>query len=498
MTPTLRILLGLGLCLFLACDVDRDFVTGDSVQLRFEADTITFDTVFTSRGSATIPFKIYNDSRDPIRIDRVAVTGMTGVNFTFNIDGFPGPEARDVVIWAKDSIYIFVEAEVDPTNPEEVSPFIAEDRLRFETGNVSHEVVLQAFGQNANYLNGFNRGGFFQPICQDGTFTLPADLPTVIYGSMFIDSCTVRALAGTRIYFHGGIQRNEVLGGTGIFNDGFIYTLPDGRLELLGTLEEPVIIASDRLEEGFRDSKGAYRGLIFGPQSRGNRLEFTEIRNAIVGVTADSLSEITLENVIIENTGGSAISAYQAEVTARNSLFHSNFNNTIQLIKGGSLRLEHCTLANYGVDAAALALVNFTCDDEGNCLAAGLTATISNSIIAGPRDSELIFGDITGGEQAEAFVVSIRNSVTRIDDDFLTNENGLYANFYGDICQGCYQLEPFDPLFVDVGEDDYHLDSLSVARDLGTYLPSLPTDIEGNTRDTNTPDAGALEWQPGG
>ena len=308
MPLTLRLLLACSLCLYLACDVDRDFVTGNAVQLRLGIDTLTFDTVFTARGSATASFKVYNDASDPIRIDRISVAGMTGVSYTFNVDGFTGPEARDVVIWAKDSIFVFVEVEVDPTAPEDVSPFIAEDRLLFETGDLQESVVLQAFGQNANYLNGFNRGAFFQPICQDGTFTLPTDLPTVIYGSMFVDSCTLRALAGTRIYFHGGLQRNSVIGGDGIFSDGFIFVLPEGKIEFTGTLEEPILLASDRLEEGLRESRGAYRGLILGVGSRGNRLQHTTIRNAIVGITADSLAEVTLDNVTIENTSSAAIS----------------------------------------------------------------------------------------------------------------------------------------------------------------------------------------------
>ncbi|MBB4080327.1 hypothetical protein GGR28_002961 [Lewinella aquimaris] len=494
----MRTLLFLGLLLvfFAACEVDRDFVTGDAVQLRVGVDTLSFDTVFTARGSATQVFKLYNDAADPIKIDRITVAGMTGVHFTFNIDGELGPEARDVVIWGRDSIYVFVEAEVDPTAPEEVSPFIAEDRLIFETGSRREEVVLQAFGQNANYLNGFNRGSFFQPICQGGTFTLPVDLPTVIYGSMFIDSCTVQALAGTRIYFYGGIQRNENLGGSGIFNDGFIYTLPAGRLHLLGTQEEPVVLATDRLEEAYGESRGGYRGLIFGPESTGNRIEHTRIYNSIVGITADSLAEVTIESSIIANSSGAAISTYQSTVTARNSLFHSNFGNTVQFLKGGSLTLEHCTLANYGTDAVALALLNFSCDDNDVCLAAPLTARVRNSIVVGARSGQLLFADGFSGDQPDFFDVEITNSVVRTDDDFLRSNDGIFSDFYSTSCTGCYNYQSADPLFVSISEDDYRPDSLSVARDLGVFLPALPLDLEGNDRDTDRPDAGALEWQP--
>lgn len=477
-----------------ACDVDTDFVTGDAVQLGFSQDTLTFDTVFTARGSATRSFKVYNQGDEPIMIDRISVAGETGVNYTFNVDGFQGPEARDVIIWGGDSIFVFVEVGVDPTDPENISPFIAEDRLLFETGSVQEEVVLLAFGQNANYVNGFNRGEFFRITCDNGVVALPQDLPTVIYGSMFIDSCIVQALPGTRIYFHGGVQRNDQVGGNGFFNDGFIFTQPNGSLQLLGTLENPVIVRTDRLEENFLDDPAKYRGLILGPGSKDNRLEHTQLLNAIVGITLDSLAEVTIENSTIAYSGGPAISAYQSRVTVDNSVFHSNFGNAIQFVKGGTLNMRHTTVANYGVDASALVLTNFTCDDSGNnCLAANMTANISNSIIGGSRGSELIFLDIFEGNELDAFDVGIRNSVVRTDQGFLDSQSGLFADFYTSICDNCLNLEFSDPIFIDISDDDYQLDSLSVARDLGVFNPALPLDILGVERDADSPDAGAFE-----
>ncbi|MFT5999162.1 MAG: hypothetical protein ACI81P_001619 [Neolewinella sp.] len=481
------------LLFFASCDVDTQFVTGDTVQLRFGQDTIAFDTVFTARGSATRQFKVYNDQDQPIKIDRITVAGETGVNFIFNVDGARGPEATDVVIWGQDSIFVFVEVEVDPTEPEETSPFIAEDRLIFETGNVREDVVLLAFGQNANYVNGFRRGIPRGITCDNGIATLPVDLPTVIYGSLIIDSCVVQALPGTRIYFHGGVQRNDEQFG-GFFNDGFIFTQPNGSLQLLGTLEDPVIIRTDRLEPEFATAPGKYRGLIFGPGSKDNRLEHTQLLNAIVGITIDSAAEVTVENSVIAYSGGPAISAYQSDVTVRNSVFHSNFGNAIQFVKGGNLTMDHTTIANYGVDASSLVLTNFSCDDSGqNCVVSPMLAQVRNSIISGSRGSELIFLDIFEGSEPNQFRVSIDNSIVRTDQPFLDSQNGIFANFYASICDGCLNLTFSDPLFLSIERDDYQLDSLSIARDLGVLLPALPLDLLGVERDTDSPDAGAFE-----
>ncbi|MEL6143472.1 MAG: hypothetical protein AAFU67_17870, partial [Bacteroidota bacterium] len=344
-----------------SCDTETTFVTGEGVNLRFEVDTLRFDTVFTQRGSATLFFKVYNEGGDPIKIDQIEVEGTTGVTFDINVDGIQGPQVGETIIWEDDSIYVFVEVEVDPTAPENISPFIVEDQIIFTTGGREQSVRLEAFGQNANYINDFRRGVPFVLSCNNGTTQWAPGLPYVIYGEMFIDSCALEILAGARVYIHGGVARNEFFG---VFNDGFIFTLPNGSLRVLGTREDPVIIQTDRLEEAFADEPGQYLGLVFGPNSRGNRLEHTQLLHTIQGIFADSLSEVSLSNTTVAYSLGPAIAGRNAEVRAENSLFHSNFGNTIQFIQGGDLTLDHCTLANYGVDASALALQNFECFNE--------------------------------------------------------------------------------------------------------------------------------------
>jgi len=164
---------GLLLLTVTACEVDTEFVTGEEVRLRFSVDTLTFDTVFASRGSATRQFKVYNEGDEPVMIDRIRVAGETGVSYTFNVDGFSGPVAEDVIIFGSDSIFVFVEVTVDPTAPEETSPFVAEDRMVFETGSAERDVTLLAFGQNANILGSLaDRGQFFTP-CNLGEYVFP-------------------------------------------------------------------------------------------------------------------------------------------------------------------------------------------------------------------------------------------------------------------------------------------------------------------------------------
>lgn len=493
LTTYLFAAISLLLLTFSACDIENDFLTGDAVELRFGVDTLTFDTVFTAVGSATRQFKVYNDGDQPVQIDRIRVAGETGVSYAFNADGTSGPEARDVVIFGGDSIFVFVEVEVDPTAPEEVSPFIAEDRLIFETGSRERSVTLIAFGQNANYINGFNRGVFAGfPNCLGGTITLPDDLPTVIYGSLIIDDCTLEALAGTRIYLHGGIQRNEEFAGDGFFNDGIIFTTETGRLLLNGTAEQPIIVATDRLEERFQDDPAKYRGIILGAGSRGNRIINTQLLNAIEGVRVDSTAEVVIEKSVIAFTGGPAVVGFNGDITVTNSVFHSNFGDAVQMILGGSLVMDYTTIANYGVDASGVVLTNFFEDADGNVSGAPLQVRIRNSIISGSRGSEVQLADIFRGEEPGTFDVRIFNSVVRTDQNLLDFQDGLFADFYENICTGCYNLAFSDPLFLSLEQDDYQLDSLSVARNLGGPI-GIEEDFLGVMRDAEMPDAGAFE-----
>ncbi len=489
-------LLGYGLGLLLlalsstSCEVDRQFLSGNEVNLRFELDTLSFDTVFTERGSATRFFKIYNTSATAAKIDRITVAGSSGVRFQINVDGFQGPVVEDVTIWGNDSIYVFVEVEVDPTVPEETSPFIVEDRLLVSTGDREQAVILQAFGQNANYVNGFGKGVPFVLSCNNQTAQWVAGLPYVIYGEMFIDSCMLEVLAGTRIYIHGGVARNELFG---IFNDGFIYTLPNGSLRCLGSQDAPIIIQTDRLEPAFQQQRGQYLGLIFGPLSRGNRLEYTQILHAIQGVTVDSLADLTLLSSQIAFTAASAISGRNATVRATNCLFYNTSGNTIQFLQGGQLTLDHCTVANYGTDAAAIALQNFQCYDSECALVVfePMRLTVRNSILAGSRADEVVFIDGTDREEPNFFQADIRNSVVRVNE-LLSAREGLWSDFFETICTDCYNFQARDPLFLNISEDDYRLDTLSVAQNIGLPLANQMIDLAGVMRDER-PDAGCYE-----
>ncbi len=492
----LRILFatGLALSLFFACNKEENYLTGGDVRLEFSVDTLRFDTVFTSVGSATRYFKVYNRNDRPVRIAQVSMEGSSNNFFRMNVDGEPGNTAENIEIPGNDSVYVFVEVTVDPDQPVSVSPFVVGDRIQFITNDNEQIIHLEAWGQNANYIPRLGATG--EPsllTCGNQEVTWDDPKPYVIYGALFIDSCALNIPAGARLHVHGGIAKNELFG---TFNDGIIYVLKNGRIKVNGSPDNPVIIQGDRLEDPFQEEEGQWTGIVIGRESKGNVIDYATVKNSIFGIYVDSAASLLTRNSRFYNTASSGLFGFHSSITAENCLLYNNYNTAVQLVHGGDYRFTYCTLASYGVNAAALSMSNFFCyDDPTSCQVRGvnrLRATFKNSIIYGSRRDEISLADISGGSDPFLFGVKFENCIVKVDE-LLEQQDGLYADFFEDICTPCLQPDREDPLFVSVDEDDYHLDSLSVAIGLGEPLPEISVDLEDKTRDENNPDVGCYE-----
>ncbi|NJK83352.1 MAG: hypothetical protein HC912_05560 [Saprospiraceae bacterium] len=257
-----------------ACNKEEILLT-ENIQLTFSTDTLRFDTVFTELGSATRILKVYNNENQRIRLDRIAIESGSGISFRMNVDGISGKEVLNVEIAANDSLYIFAEVTVNPDQDISVSPFVGEGRIIFETKDNRQEVMLEAWGQNANYLpNRFARGTF--SVVSD--FTMNDPKPYVIYGGLFVERGTLTIPAGARVHVHGGLARSE----NTIYNDGFIWVLGTGRIKIEGTLENPVIIQGNRLEKEFEAQSGQWTGIFIDKNSKGNTINFATIKIVVL------------------------------------------------------------------------------------------------------------------------------------------------------------------------------------------------------------------------
>lgn len=470
---------------YTAC-FEEQFTTAPDAVLEFSTDTLRFDTVFTEIGSVTRSFRVYNNNDLPVRISRVSLEAPES-KFRINVDGRAGPVVQDVEIRDQDSIWVFVEVTVDPDQPVSESPFVIEEFVRFETNGNTQQVLLEAWGQNANYIPSRFHGNSISVFsCDLGTIAWDDPRPYVIYGTLLIDSCTLIWPAGTQIYVHGGIADNAL----GIYNDGIIFTFPRAQILSEGTREEPVIVQDDRTEPEFI---GLWGGLRLGPLSGPHTLTHTIIRHAATAVAVDSAATLTLESVQLQSTAGSGLFARHATVTATNSLFFDNGGSGAALIYGGDYNFDYCTIASYGNDGEGLALTNFYCPDplcQTGVFVNQLNATFRNSIIVGSAGDEILLSDATSDQPDPLFDVRFEHCIVKVNELL---DMDAYPDFFSTLCDPCIEYSFSDTLFVAQEVFDFHLDTLSIAEHMAMPIPTITTDLDEVMRDPQTPDIGCYE-----
>lgn len=470
--------------IFSSCSRD-DIAEGTGLQFSTSRDTILFDTVFTETGSVTRSFKIYNENNEPATID-IRLVGGTDSPFRINADGFTGPEINDAVIQANDSMYVFAEVTIDPDQPLSISPFIVEDQVIVNEGSNQKIVQLEAFGQNANYLTRKN-SDVFTPCTGAGEIVWDDPKPYIIYGQMQVADCQLVLPAGCRVYVHGGLN---FVDDTTIVNSGSIYVLGNGSIDARGTADQPVSIQGDRLEVEYADVPGQWFGLVFLGGSSNNKLKHTIIKNAIYSALVDSTSHIDIENSQLINSSSIGLYGRHASTNITNSLIYSAGSYGVYWQEGGNYNMQYTTVASYYVQAEALRMQNYFCTDPlclGQIRTNTLNVNISNSILAGSARDEILIDRVDDGS-GNGINYSINNTILKIDE-LLERE----ANFF-DQCTECINYSNSDTLFVDINENNYELDSLSIATLKAKAIFGINDDLLGRMRSA-VPDIGCYESQ---
>ena len=480
------------ICVLQGCLKD-DAMTSGPIDIGFSVDTLHFDTVFTQVGSATRSFKIYNHENSDIILSSVELREGDQSSFRMNVDGIPGQAVSNVRIPEGDSIYIFIEVTIDPDQPVSESPFVIEEYIDVHIEGYSESILVDAWGQNANYIpNRFNKGRVYRLDC-DNVAWWDDPKPYVIYGLLYIDSCVLNIVGGTEIYIHGGITRVEDTSGSSRFiNDGNIVVGPEGRMVTIGTPDNPVIFSGDRLESEFNNVRGQWGGIRLLPGSTGTTLTGAIIRNSIFGVYVDSLAEVVISKTQIFNTSNAGLIAFHAgNVEVTNSLIHSNSTNSVILSFGGKHNFRYTTLANFGNDREALFMTNHFCYDFPECEnwpVNDLDATFVNCIMTGSNRDEVW---LSAREEARADVM-IDHCIIRVEE--LLDED-QYPDFLEDFTMSSLNCNSTDSLFADESNYDFHLDSLSKAEGRARPLNAIFNDLENTPRDPQNPDIGCYEYQ---
>lgn len=301
------------------------FTQSADAGIAFSADTLFFDTVFTTVGSVTQSFKIFNPNDQKLKITSIKLSGGNSSPFKINVNGTSATVVNDEVLNANDSMYVFVQVLINPNDHSQ--PFVLSDSIEVQYNGNKRWIQLRAFGQNAIFLRN-------QKIKSDTTWN--DSLPIVISGFLQVDtSVTLRVLEGTKIFIHATAP--------------FIV---NGTLKAEGIPANPVIFSGDRTDAEYRDLPAAWPGIFFTSVSKDNLLKSVVIKNAYQGVVAEQMPDnnnpkVTISQCVIQNVYDAGILALNSSIAADNSLI-VNCGSNVALYLGGKYSFVNCTIASYG------------------------------------------------------------------------------------------------------------------------------------------------------
>lgn len=476
-----NILWGL-LAIVMVWGCERDYMfRGSTEGISFSLDTVMFDTIFTSIGSATRHFRVYNPYGSDMTIDAIELAGGEGSKFRINVNGIPEHRVDDVALRTGDSLFVFVEVTINPDANSDAS-FVVVDSVLFYTKERIQSVKLVAYGQDVVLMR--------KDSITSQTFT--ADKPYLIYDWLMVgQGSTLTIEEGAHLHFYKGAS---------------LIVHKDASLIVNGTQEKPVVFTGSRLEGWYADKPGQWGSIWLMPGSRDHSINYADIRNATYGLVVDSVgingqAPLLLSNTRIEHITHQGLVAQSSSIIAHNSLFADCGSASVALTLGGNYAFYHCTIANFyrwgyrGIPA--LLLSNYFMNDQGIAEIMDLeSALFSNCIIYGPNENEIGLDfepkdtKKSRGEAQKEFLLNYKfeHSLikTSMSEVALSNKN-----HFEDV------IVNRNPAFMDVSAYNYHLDTLSVAQDAGhaEVARRYPFDYAGNNRVDGAvlPDLGFLE-----
>ena len=431
---------------FSSCQKDTLFETDSIEDLEFSTDTVAFDTVFTTLGTTTRQVKIYNVGSQNIRLESISLRGGRASRFRLNVDGDTAMVVRDVEIRAGDSIFVFVQANINPNDA--TAPFLIEDAIVLKSKTKERAIPLTAWGRNAVYH-------VPDHVLRNADGTIPTDnfgnpyrysvidcdhwrhdLPHVIVGYAVVDSrCTLNLSAGDELYFH---------------NDAVLWIYDSASLHVAGTAEQPVLFSSIRHDGYYNELPGQWGYIWLSTGSKDNTIDGAIIENGYVGILADTNVNnnptLTISNTIVRHQSLAGILGQTAKIVGNNILIHTCGTATLALQYGGQYQFTNSTFANYWKyttrTAPSVILNNHYTFENTEYLFDNMIAYFENCIIYGSYHDGELLEDLSDYVHHETHII---NSIVK---------GGEWDE---------------DPLFVDTDKGDYHLQESSPAGNIGWH-----------------------------
>ncbi len=450
----------LSICIFTSCKKDS-FITSADARLSTSIDSLKFDTVFTTTGSLTKSFKIFNNNDQKLLLSKIKLGGGATSAFKMNVNGIAAAELNNVEVAANDSIYVFVTVTVNQTTAN--LPFIISDSVLIDFNGRNAKVNLEAFGQNATFI----RNGLII-----GNVSFTNTLPYVILGGLQVASTgSLTINTGTKIYCHADAP-----------------IIIDGTLICNGTKLQPIVFAGDRLDDPFNSFPASWPGIYFRNTSKDNVLQFTNVKNAYQAVvvlqpSVNTNPKLILRQCIIDNSLDAGLLCTNTNVVAENCLI-SNCGRNVESNYGGTYSFTHCTIAAYSNSYILHKRPSIYLTDANDAnQTSPLNALLRNCIFYG--DAGFVENEITTKKTGATFNVNIDHCLYRaVADPTNTTINVSIKNI--------------DPSFDSVDNSrriyDFRITKNATAAGINKGVAtSLLKDLDDKNRNVGLPDIGAYE-----
>lgn len=437
------------------CSKEQQWLQDDELTLKSSCDTLSFDTVFTTVGTVTRHLTVMNPYSQTVNIAEIRLENGNASRFRINVDGDTGTIVRNVLIEPGDSIFIFVQANINPNNESE--PFLIEDAVAIDVtghGNkVRNRIILEAYGRNAVYHLPdhiiHDSYGNAYPYSIINCRSWNHSLPHVIMGYAVVDEDSLLCLqAGEKLYF-----------GT----DAVLWVYDGGTLRTEGTQGDPVLFTSMRHDGHYDQLPGQWGHIWLSAGCRNNVISHTVIENATVGILADTVvgnaPTLTIDNTVVRNHSLAGIVGQGTWIEGDNLLVHNCGTAALALQYGGRYRFNSSTFANYwaySTRKGPAVVINNYYTHSGTIYPRPIVqANFTNCIIAGSlANAELLLDQFP----TAAFNTSFTHCLLATTADTLQRHSVIATgNIYGK-----------DPMFTDHEKADYHISADSPAAAAGT------------------------------
>lgn len=458
-----------------ACS-DDTFSTDSSKSLDFAADTIKFDTIFSTVPSQTQSLWVYNRSGANLKCSTVRLERGNQTGFRVNVDGTylgqtTGYATTDIEIRDNDSIRIFAEATL-PTNYKD-GPTRVEDNLVFtlESGK-QQKICLSAFSWDAQVMHNV-------VVSNDSTIAYQGK-PIVIYGGITVDEgATLTIDKGATLYFHSG---------SGID----VY----GRLVCNGEPDNEVTLRGDRLDNMFsyltyNEVSGQWKGIHLYEKSYGNTISYTDIHGTFSGIVADSSDinqkKLDIESSTVHNCQGYGIKADCSNISIKNCQITNTLNDCL-FVNGGKAEVNNTTMAQfYPFDSNRGYALHFAPTPYP------LSSLVCNNSIITGYANDVLLGESSKDSLVEnnfTFSHCLIRTPKIETDDSLKFVSVIFEDVKDTIVSGKKNFRLVDGK---KQKYDFRLDSVSLAIGLADKATAMPLDRKATRRD-DQPDAGAYEY----